>query len=294
MFDNAYSSLLEDLSDRGLLDATLVLATGEFGRTPRINPAGGRDHWPQCWTVVLAGGGVKGGQIVGSSDAIGGCAQGPGRHAPPRGSNGVPGSRHTPRLYYEDAPRARGPSRRSRFRSDHGVARMRYTHNFFDCLGTVDSSWQDAFCNRRQANRHSNLTTHGDARRTDFRTRLCEPRRPLTASGCRSFDIQGCGPQQARGPASVDIHLRSSLRAARGGGSDLCGWAPGGRDLGGPDSLLPTRKSPSWIMTRLFGRNPTGTPLLSHSFVASAAPRPWRFRSSRLPSNGASATTSSR
>jgi hypothetical protein len=71
MFDNAYSSLLEDLSDRGLLDATLVLATGEFGRTPRINPAGGRDHWPQCWTVVLAGGGIKGGQAVGSSDAIG-------------------------------------------------------------------------------------------------------------------------------------------------------------------------------------------------------------------------------
>ena len=70
MFDNAYSSLLEDLSDRGLLESTLVLATGEFGRTPRINPAGGRDHWPQCWTVVLAGGGIKGGQIVGASDAI--------------------------------------------------------------------------------------------------------------------------------------------------------------------------------------------------------------------------------
>jgi hypothetical protein len=73
MFDNAYSSLLEDLSDRGLLQSTLVLATGEFGRTPRINPAGGRDHWPQCWTVVLAGGGIKGGQIVGSSDNIGGA-----------------------------------------------------------------------------------------------------------------------------------------------------------------------------------------------------------------------------
>jgi len=73
MFDNAYSSLLEDLSRIGLLDTTLVLSTGEFGRTPRINPAGGRDHWPQCWTVVLAGGGIKGGQVVGSSDAIGGA-----------------------------------------------------------------------------------------------------------------------------------------------------------------------------------------------------------------------------
>ncbi len=70
MFDNAYSSLLEDLSSIGLLDNTLVLATGEFGRTPRINPAGGRDHWPQCWTAVIAGGGVNGGQIVGSSDSI--------------------------------------------------------------------------------------------------------------------------------------------------------------------------------------------------------------------------------
>jgi hypothetical protein len=73
MFDNAYSSLLEDLSHIGLLDNTLVLATGEFGRTPRVNPAGGRDHWPQCWTVVMAGGGVKGGQIVGSSDSIAGA-----------------------------------------------------------------------------------------------------------------------------------------------------------------------------------------------------------------------------
>jgi uncharacterized protein DUF1501 len=73
MFDNAYSSLLEDLSQRGLLDTTLVMATGEFGRTPRINPAGGRDHWPECWTVVMAGGGVKGGQVVGSSDSIAGA-----------------------------------------------------------------------------------------------------------------------------------------------------------------------------------------------------------------------------
>lgn len=73
MFDNAYSSLLEDLSKIGLLDNTLVLATGEFGRTPRVNPAGGRDHWPQCWTVLMAGGGVKGGQVVGSSDSIGGA-----------------------------------------------------------------------------------------------------------------------------------------------------------------------------------------------------------------------------
>jgi hypothetical protein len=70
MFDMAYSALLEDLHDRGLLSKTLVVATGEFGRTPRINPAGGRDHWPECWTMLMAGGGVKGGQIIGSSDKI--------------------------------------------------------------------------------------------------------------------------------------------------------------------------------------------------------------------------------
>jgi hypothetical protein len=71
MFDNAYSSLLEELHESGLLDTTLVLAMGEFGRTPKINPAGGRDHWPQCWTVLFAGGGIKGGRVVGSSDEIG-------------------------------------------------------------------------------------------------------------------------------------------------------------------------------------------------------------------------------
>jgi len=71
MFDNAYSSLLEDLQDRRLLDSTMIVAMGEFGRTPKVNPAGGRDHWPQCWTISMAGGGVKGGQVVGASDDIG-------------------------------------------------------------------------------------------------------------------------------------------------------------------------------------------------------------------------------
>lgn len=71
MFDRAFAALLDDLAERGLLDSTLVLATGEFGRTPRINPRGGRDHWPGCWTALLAGGGVRGGQIVGASDARG-------------------------------------------------------------------------------------------------------------------------------------------------------------------------------------------------------------------------------
>jgi hypothetical protein len=70
-FDLAYSSLLEDLHNLGLLQDTLVVAMGEFGRTPKINPAGGRDHWPQCWSMLWAGGGVKGGNIVGASDELG-------------------------------------------------------------------------------------------------------------------------------------------------------------------------------------------------------------------------------
>jgi uncharacterized protein (DUF1501 family) len=54
-----------------MLDTTLVCCLAEFGRTPRINPAGGRDHWPQCFTVYFAGGGVQGGRVIGKSDAIG-------------------------------------------------------------------------------------------------------------------------------------------------------------------------------------------------------------------------------
>jgi uncharacterized protein (DUF1501 family) len=71
MFDQTYTALLEDLSQRGMLDNTLVVAMGEFGRTPQLNPRGGRDHWPGCWTILLAGGGVRGGQVIGASDRIG-------------------------------------------------------------------------------------------------------------------------------------------------------------------------------------------------------------------------------
>ena len=69
--DRAISALIGDLADRGLLDETLIVVMGEFGRTPKINSVGGRDHWPNVFSVVMAGGGVRGGQIVGSSDALG-------------------------------------------------------------------------------------------------------------------------------------------------------------------------------------------------------------------------------
>ncbi len=71
MFDMAYTGLLEDLKQRGMLDNTLVLAMGEFGRTPQLNPRGGRDHHPGVWTILFAGAGVKGGQVIGSSDKQG-------------------------------------------------------------------------------------------------------------------------------------------------------------------------------------------------------------------------------
>jgi hypothetical protein len=67
-FDRGFSALLEDLDQRGLLAETLVVCLGEFGRTPRINPAAGRDHWAACNSVVLAGGAVRGGQVHGASD----------------------------------------------------------------------------------------------------------------------------------------------------------------------------------------------------------------------------------
>jgi hypothetical protein len=67
--DRALSALVDDLDARGRLESTLVVAAGEFGRTPMINASGGRDHWPGVWSIALAGGGVRGGQVVGASDS---------------------------------------------------------------------------------------------------------------------------------------------------------------------------------------------------------------------------------
>lgn len=70
-FDRAYSALLDDLERSGRLDSTLVVATGEFGRSPKLNRSGGRDHWPGVWTALLAGGNSRGGQVIGRSDRDG-------------------------------------------------------------------------------------------------------------------------------------------------------------------------------------------------------------------------------
>lgn len=69
--DRTLTALVEDLDERGLLESTLVIAMGEFGRTPAINPNLGRDHWPNCWSLALAGAGIKTGQVVGASDERG-------------------------------------------------------------------------------------------------------------------------------------------------------------------------------------------------------------------------------
>jgi Protein of unknown function (DUF1501) len=71
MLDAAYTALLDDLVSLGLLDDSLVLAMGEFGRTPKLNNRGGRDHWPGVWSILMAGGGVRGGQVIGASNRLG-------------------------------------------------------------------------------------------------------------------------------------------------------------------------------------------------------------------------------
>lgn len=71
VLDAGWSTLLQDLRVHGLLDSTLVVWMGEFGRTPKINPQGGRDHFPNAWTTVLAGGGIKGGRFIGKTSADG-------------------------------------------------------------------------------------------------------------------------------------------------------------------------------------------------------------------------------
>jgi hypothetical protein len=71
LLDRVFSTLLDDLHDRGLLKSTLVVCMGEFGRTPRINPIGSRDHWHQCYFSVWAGGGIQPGRVVGQSDPRG-------------------------------------------------------------------------------------------------------------------------------------------------------------------------------------------------------------------------------
>jgi uncharacterized protein DUF1501 len=77
ILDQALSALLQDLDERGLLEKTLVVAVGEFGRTPKMNGDGGRDHWPNVYSALIAGAGIPGGRVIGQSDRLGGEPEGP-------------------------------------------------------------------------------------------------------------------------------------------------------------------------------------------------------------------------
>jgi hypothetical protein len=70
-FDRGFTALMQDLDERGLLSNTMVTAMGEFGRTPKVNPAGGRDHHPGVWTIIMGGGPIRGGRVIGESDELG-------------------------------------------------------------------------------------------------------------------------------------------------------------------------------------------------------------------------------
>src|SRR5439155_19682186 len=71
VLDPAWGTLMSDLKERGLLDSTLIVWMGEFGRTPKINPGRGRDHYPNAWATVMCGGGIKGGQAYGATSKAG-------------------------------------------------------------------------------------------------------------------------------------------------------------------------------------------------------------------------------
>ena len=70
-FDQAFTALIQDLADRGMLEETVVAVLSEFGRTPKLNKKGGRDHYPPAWTNFLCGGSIRGGQVIGSTDKLG-------------------------------------------------------------------------------------------------------------------------------------------------------------------------------------------------------------------------------
>ena len=94
--DMALSALVEDLHMRGLDKDVSVVVWGEFGRTPKINPQGGRDHWPNVSCAILAGGGMRMGQVIGKTNRLGRNSQGTPRHLPKRLRHPLPAARHRP------------------------------------------------------------------------------------------------------------------------------------------------------------------------------------------------------
>ena len=132
--DAGLSTLFRDLADRGLLETTLVLVTGEFGRTPRINKNAGRDHWGPAFTVALGGGGIQGGRVVGKTDARAERPAGdPLRPGRPVGDD-LPPARHRSRGRVLHARRPAGQDRQQRPR-DSGVAVEQTNHRVAETRG---------------------------------------------------------------------------------------------------------------------------------------------------------------
>ncbi len=118
--DGAFAALLADLKERGLLDSTLIVCQGEFGRTPKINGNHGRDHWPASWAVALAGGGIKGGQVIGKTTADGMMVdERPGPHSGPD-RHGREGHRHRPAEAEHVERQPSDPHRRPGRQADQG------------------------------------------------------------------------------------------------------------------------------------------------------------------------------
>ena len=165
-------------AQRGLLDSTLIVWMGEFGRTPKINPQAGRDHFPAAWTTVLAGGGIKGGQVIGSSGADGMEAKDRPVVGPRLPGHGLQGAGHRPHGTERLRHRPADPDRRPQGQTDPGGARMN---------SLVLACWS--------------LARGG-------RARACIPRRPMPTTAARSQP----GSSDADRDAVQDVMFLSDTR----------------------------------------------------------------------------------
>ena len=233
---------MEDLFQRGLLDNTMVACLAEFGRTPKVNPAGGRDHWPNCWTVNFAGGGVKGGRVVGKSDDIGAYpVERPVKPAEvvatiyqSSGSTWKPNcpARNRARFRWSITARSRSRSCSSVQPRHDQIASGRNRGDFvapIRCPRTADDG-------RRLANHPGKFTLHGRASRQQvlvelFATALFTGKSPMASLGIerpensetrRRRGIAGGqrnganrGPTAARKPLSADVTVEAMEQAVR-------------------------------------------------------------------------------
>ena len=160
-FDQSYSALIEDLDQRGLLDTTMVVAWGEHGRTPRVNATAGRDHWMSAFSAAIAGGGIRGGRVVGSTDSQAGDREGQPEVPAGRAGDGVPAPRRRSDGAVPRPCRAAAPGAALR-QADRGVVLNEQRHRC-QCAASTShltpcskkSTHHVAFCLGRAKNRGS-------------------------------------------------------------------------------------------------------------------------------------------